>query len=457
MMSCFSHCWFGRIAGLFILTLLLIGCAAPTPAPPAPAPHAALTAVEVPGKLIRADNTESVLERERSIDVQLNDRIQFEDIGRGLLLFPGRLEVGMFRRTELHLANVDQAQGGTTTIDLDQTYGNTHLRLLDGADVQVVLKTEYATLTTLDPGTDFVVCHTPDKITCGVVNEGAVSFRAQGVEVIAQKGEAIYVRPGESPSLAICARPEEVQDWMVRIQGSGDFTPLGGIVSAWPQEPCSAASQDPPVASLPSGEGMVRIEAGLYEIGRAEGDEFHLATQEINLDAYWIDVFEVTNDSYQAFLDATGRQAPAVWPGTPGYPVQGVTWEDADAYCTWADKRLPGEAEWEAAARGPGAQPPLYPWGDDRTAGDQLPLDETYAAGAYAFNMSPTGVYDMAGNVWEWVGEPYAPVAEGNLILRGGRHGLIRDSAYRQPAAPNPELFIPYAGFRCAADRVEGE
>jgi formylglycine-generating enzyme required for sulfatase activity len=461
-MAWYSNRCFTYIIGLVIPLLLLAACATPTftpptPAPPPPAPHAALTAVEGPGRLIHADNTEDILERDRSLNVQVNDRIQFEETGRGLLLVPGRLEVALFRTTELQLSGANQDANGATTIDLYQAYGNTRLRLLSGADVQVVLKTDYVTLTTLEPGTEFVICHKPDTITCGVVNQGAVLFSAQGVNVTANKGEAVYVRPGEPPSPAICARMEEVTDWLTKIQGQGEFTALGAIVNAWPQEPCGSAPVETTGPSLPDPTGMVKVEAGVYEIGRAVESDFHIPPQEISLDNFWIDIFEVTNAQYQAFLDATGSQPPAVWPGGPDHPVQGVTWEMANSYCTWANKRLPGEAEWEVAARGPGPQPPLYPWGDDSITGDLLPREATYVVGAYDINRSPFGVYDMAGNVWEWVAEPYASLAEGDLILRGGRHGLIRDLAYRQPAAPNPEIFIPYAGFRCAADRVEGE
>jgi formylglycine-generating enzyme required for sulfatase activity len=459
-MACFFHCWFRRTAALLIALLFLSGCANPTPAPTASAPHAALTALQGPGKLIRADLTQVDLQKDLSTDVQVEDRIQFEKTGQGFLLFPGRLEVEMYRATDLLVERAVQELSGATTIDLYLFSGNSHLRLLRGSQVQLVFKTDYAVVTTLEPGTEFVVCHTPERITCGVVYEGSVEFRAQGESKIAGKGDGIYVRPGEAPSIAICARMQEVRQWQDDIRGSGEFTPLGGIVSSWPQQPCSLAGLEtptPPAPSLPSREGMVRVEAGLYQIGRADGNEFHIPPQEIDLQAFWIDIFEVSNSRYQLFLQDTGRQPPAVTPAGPDHPVQGVTWEQASAYCAWANKRLPSEAEWEVAARGPGSQPPLYPWGDDRTQGDSLPREEAYPVGVYTFNISPFGVYDMAGNVWEWVGEPYAPIAEGDLILRGGRYGLIRDSAYRQAAAPNPQLFIPHAGFRCAADRVEGE
>jgi formylglycine-generating enzyme required for sulfatase activity len=69
--------------------------------------------------------------------------------------------------------------------------------------------------------------------------------------------------------------------------------------------------------------------------------------------------------------------------------------------------------------------------------------------------MSPFGVYDLVGNVWEWVGEPYSEVPEGQYILRGGRYGLIRDLAYRYLATPDDEQAISNAGFRCAANQVE--
>jgi len=146
------------------------------------------------------------------------------------------------------------------------------------------------------------------------------------------------------------------------------------------------------------------------------------------------------------------------WPGEGNHPVIGVTWEQALAYCQWAHKRLPNEAEWEAAGRGSGVTPPLYPWGNDVTAEGQalrLPDQDTYAVGTQSFNQSPFGVFDMVGNVWEWVGEPYASGQAGSKVLRGGRYGLpINDLAYRLAVAAGDTRYIKYAGFRCAADQV---
>jgi formylglycine-generating enzyme required for sulfatase activity len=135
-----------------------------------------------------------------------------------------------------------------------------------------------------------------------------------------------------------------------------------------------------------------------------------------------------------------------------------VTWDQANAFCAWTNKRLPSEAEWEAAGRGPAANPPLYPWGDDPTAGGevlQMPDQDTYDVGSLAFNVSPLGVYDLVGEVWHWVGDAYTDIQQGFKILRGGRYGLPQDLAYRVVVAPDDSRYVKYAGFRCAASEVK--
>jgi len=214
----------------------------------------------------------------------------------------------------------------------------------------------------------------------------------------------------------------------------------------------------PVTGDLPAAEGMVQVNAGSYEIGLSPADDYHVTATTIPLSNFWIDQFLTTNAKYQQYLTATGAPPPVTWPGVEDHPVIGVTWDQALAYCQWAKKRLPKEAEWEAAGRGAGVTPQLYPWGNDVTAEGQalkLPDQDTYPVGSQSFNKSPFGVFDMVGNVWEWIGEPYASGQAGSRILRGGRYGLpINDLAYRLVVAAGDTRYIKYAGFRCAADQV---
>jgi formylglycine-generating enzyme required for sulfatase activity len=212
-----------------------------------------------------------------------------------------------------------------------------------------------------------------------------------------------------------------------------------------------------PAPALPEATGMVKVEAGTYEVGRDPADDYHSASESIALSEFWIDQYQVTNAEYEQYLAETGAPQPLIWPAEANHPVRGVTWDQAAAYCASLNKRLPNEAEWEAAGRGPGAEPQLHPWGDDPTDGGnvlQLPNNNTYEVGSQFFNVSPLQVYDMVGNVWEWVGEPYGTLPAGVRILRGGRYSNPVDLAYRLQVAPDVTSYIQYAGFRCAASQV---
>jgi formylglycine-generating enzyme required for sulfatase activity len=205
---------------------------------------------------------------------------------------------------------------------------------------------------------------------------------------------------------------------------------------------------------------MVEVPAGPYEVGTsAYTDEYHAAPTTVELNGFWIDQYQTTNAEYEQYLQATGAPPPTVPAGQGDHPVVGVTWDQAQSYCSWMQKRLPTEAEWEVAGRGPGADPQPYPWGNDPTAEGQalgLPNDGTYAVGTQSFNQSPFGVFDMAGNIWEWVGEPYVEGQEANQVLRGGRYGLpVLDLSYRLSVPRGDTRYLKYAGFRCAADEVQ--
>ncbi|QPJ62428.1 MAG: formylglycine-generating enzyme family protein [Candidatus Nitronauta litoralis] len=132
------------------------------------------------------------------------------------------------------------------------------------------------------------------------------------------------------------------------------------------------------------------------------------------LDPYYMDKMEVSNSQYADFIKATGHPAPAYWDdhrrNKPEQPVSGVNWHDANAYCHWANKRLPTEAEWEKAARGPEGF--KYPWGNDldsSKANYGRKQEFTANVDSYPEGKSPYGLHNMAGNVFEWVHDWYDP------------------------------------------------
>jgi formylglycine-generating enzyme required for sulfatase activity len=132
------------------------------------------------------------------------------------------------------------------------------------------------------------------------------------------------------------------------------------------------------------------------------------------LDAYFMDTYEVSNNRYRAFMKATNHPAPAYWDdprlNTAQQPVVGVNWYDAKAFCEWEGKRLPTEAEWEKAARGPDGN--VYPWGptaDPQRANYGKRAVATAPVDSYANGTSYYGMYHMAGNVFEWVADWYDP------------------------------------------------
>jgi formylglycine-generating enzyme required for sulfatase activity len=164
---------------------------------------------------------------------------------------------------------------------------------------------------------------------------------------------------------------------------------------------------------------MAEIPAGPFALGNDGSDPNEAPAQEMDLPVFKIDTFEVTNVDFANFIDATGYATyreqegssqnwrAAYAEGKDNHPVVFVTFEDAQAFCEWAGKRLPTEFEWEKAARGPDGN--LYPWGDDYDPtmlnGKDSGLRGTTAVGSYP----PNGyeLFDVAGNVKEWVDSPY--------------------------------------------------
>jgi formylglycine-generating enzyme required for sulfatase activity len=165
---------------------------------------------------------------------------------------------------------------------------------------------------------------------------------------------------------------------------------------------------------------MVLVPAGKFIMGSNERLPDEGPQHTVYLDAYYIDKYEVTNLQYANFNNATNRRSPThfrnrTFPqGKADHPVTYVSWEDADAYCRWAGKRLPTDEEWEKAARGTDGR--WFPWGDEFDAEkantpirwqDIGAFGDTTPAGSFEGGKSPYGVYDMSGNVWEWTASWY--------------------------------------------------
>jgi formylglycine-generating enzyme required for sulfatase activity len=175
------------------------------------------------------------------------------------------------------------------------------------------------------------------------------------------------------------------------------------------------------------------------------------------LDSFYLDQYEVTNEQYKAFVEATRYPPPLHWTngmypeGTAAHPVTYVSWDDAQAYAQWAGKRLPTAEEWEAAARG--LQGQTYPWGST-FAGKQLNLGNITGGpapvGTYPDDVSPYQVYDMGGNVMEWTLTQYQGQHD-FFILKGGAWSSDPFEARGANNTPGEAIYqLGHIGFRCA-------
>ncbi len=221
---------------------------------------------------------------------------------------------------------------------------------------------------------------------------------------------------------------------------------------------------------------MVLAPTGSFLMGSTEGtgNQDEHPQHSVSLDAYYIDQFEVTNAQYAEFMNATGHPAPRMWGqpqfDKPNLPVVGITWFDAQAYSKWAKKRLPTEAEWEKAARGTDGR--IFPWGNDsdtEKANVEMSIGRLTDVGSYPAGVSPYGVHDMAGNVFEWVADwydanyyldspdenPPGPETGQYRILRGGSWldtWWGARCANRGDTVVSPDTWRIDVGFRCVMD-----
>jgi formylglycine-generating enzyme required for sulfatase activity len=217
---------------------------------------------------------------------------------------------------------------------------------------------------------------------------------------------------------------------------------------------------------------MVLIPAGSFLMGIDGNDLDQRPQHEVYLDAYWMDLTEVTNAQYLACVDDGGCKPPGEAQyyrdqSLRDHPVAYVTWFDARDFCQWAGKRLPTEAEWEKAARGTDGR--IFPWGDtpanDRLANYNDNVHKSTPVGSYPVGVSPYGLQDMAGNVWEWVNDwylidyyrtsvrenPAGPDTGDRKVLRGGSWFSLVDIVLRTHIRKKraPEIRDYGTGFRC--------
>jgi formylglycine-generating enzyme len=193
---------------------------------------------------------------------------------------------------------------------------------------------------------------------------------------------------------------------------------------------------DPPG---PPPEGMVLVPGGDYTIGSADGDPDEQPVHHVRLDPFYLDTREVTNGEFARFVETTGYRAEGDWQtfaraGEEQHPVVSVTWNDAVAYAAWAGKRLPTEAEWEVAARG-GLEGEPFPNGGEILPGDATFNVEDDGSGARttpvgSHRPNGYGLYDMAGNVWEWCADVYVEDAYARAAT-DNPHGPERGSSRR--------------------------
>ena len=255
--------------------------------------------------------------------------------------------------------------------------------------------------------------------------------------------------------------------------------------------------ESPSIAVTPVPAEMLKVESGNFIMGDNEAAIKDEQPQtEINLSAFYISKYEVTNKEYKKFIEAKGYNSKTYWTTDgwewknnnnitqPAYfedsnynnddmPVVGVSWYEAMAYSKWAGKRLPTEAEWEKACRGTDGR--TYPWGEDQPscklanfAGGSDCINKITKGGSFAKDVSPCEAYDMAGNVWEWCSNLYReypynkddgrenPDIVGKRVVRGGawsdNHYFLKCTARFYFDFPDSRL--DRVGFRLVSDTL---
>lgn len=267
---------------------------------------------------------------------------------------------------------------------------------------------------------------------------------------------------------------EGYQDFNTTVTGKdGEVKPIVAQLVPSTEAPASTAKE------IDYNGPMLLVGAGQFIMGDDNHNPDEKPAHKVTLPDFYIDKFEVTNEQYKKFCDATKRAYPTnpwwddqYFSAHPRSPVLGVSWDEAAAYANWAGKRLPKEEEWEKAASwDPTAQKKRqWPWGDspDSSRANVGGTPRTTDVGQFAGGASFYGVQDLAGNVAEWVDAFYQPYpgnqtsnrdfGTAKRVVRGGTyHGGIDDArttrrlfhpAQLNQAEKKNRAFL--IGFRCA-------
>ena len=250
--------------------------------------------------------------------------------------------------------------------------------------------------------------------------------------------------------------------------------------SARPKKAKPPGELKPGTVKLSPEDGLeyVWIPPGRFQLGAVPGDDGALDREKprhaVTISkGFWMGRTPVTVEAYRRFVDATGSKMPNAPNFNPkwkhgDHPIVRVSWDDAQRYCTWVGGRLPTEAEWEYAARG-GTEGTKYPWGNEISPREAHygSADGTKPVAQYEKN--GYGLYDVCGNVWEWVHDwyvekyyndspkrnPAGPSKGQSRVVRGGSWsydpGLLRVSGR---LVLDPALRSFYVGFRCVREVI---
>jgi formylglycine-generating enzyme required for sulfatase activity len=286
------------------------------------------------------------------------------------------------------------------------------------------------------------------------------------------KAECRSCHVGEHPSKT--QSPFQASE-IIQKTSVSSFRPSSHLVSAIKKESLKPVSKNKEKSSASSNPpDMALIPAGEFIMGSNERWDDESPEHIASTDAFFIDLYEVTNENYKKFVEATKREAPYHWPNgeipkeMEKHPVVYVSWFDARDYCEWSGKRLPNEQEWEKASRGEDGF--TYPWGHewslDKSNNPYKYSTGTVPVGSYPEGRSPYGLYDMSGNVWEWVDSYYLPhpgntvqraeYGKDKRILKGGSwfdclsYGCGLSAPTFNRSFFTPEVRNNSFGFRCA-------